>query len=330
MMLMRAPKFWYSSSNNVFSELVLYPLSKIYSFFAALNYKAKYNYKDSELKIIAVGGITIGGSGKTPTVIALSEMLSNIKKRSVVLTRGFGRISSEVLKVDNKKHVFQQVGDESLLISRYVDVFVGTDRAKCARMAKKLGHDLMILDDGLTQKYIQPDVKLVVIDNQQGFGNGYMLPLGPNRLSFNIIKGDIDAVIIIKTFQYENAEKIKSEIPESIPIIFAYPKYDFAQVKPGERCLVFCGLGYPEKFFRILDDKMHIVKRVEFPDHHSYTDDEITDLLDEANLYKVKLVTTEKDIMRIPKRYHDFISTVPMKIIFNDTAKLFSILGIKK
>ena len=326
-MFIKAPKFWYKDKVGSL-EMVLYPLSLIYGFFASLNYKAGYKSKIPETKIIAVGGLTAGGAGKTPTVIALCEFFKSIEQKAVVLTRGFGRKSSEILMVNTKNHLFQHVGDEALLMAESTDVFVGADRLESARKAKTRGNNVMILDDGLTQRYIEPDIKLVVIDNHQAFGNGHFLPLGPNRLNFDVIKtkNDIDAAIVIKSSPDENPKRIARQIPSSIPMLTAYIEQDFSQVEPGERILAFAGLGYPKKFFQLLDKKMNVVKSIAFPDHHPFSDHNMTDLLDEANILKAKLLTTEKDLVRIPKQYHDLVRTIPMKIIFDDTEKLHSIL----
>ena len=326
---MKSPKFWYKSKHLTLG-MVLYPLSLVYSFFASLNYKSRYRSSESEARVIAVGGITVGGSGKTPAVIALCDFFKDNHKNAAVLTRGFGRDSSETLMVDLDKHTFRDVGDEALLIAEYANVFVGKNRAKSARNAVACGHDLIILDDGLTQRYIKPDVRLAVIDNKQRFGNGYMLPLGPNRINFNMIKDDVDAVIIMKGLQNEDITKVTSQIPASIPILTAYLEQDFSQVKSNERIIAFAGLGYPKKFFQSLQTRMNLVKTVEFPDHHPYTDKNIADLLEEANLKRTKLLTTKKDLTRIPKKYHESIKTIPMKVIFDDIDKLRSIIEINE
>lgn len=327
-MRIKPPKFWYDNSRPSFLVTTLYPISKIYSFFAELSYKSKYECLEAGAKVIAVGGLTIGGSGKTPIVIALCDLLKEQKKQVAVVTRGYGRISKDLLKVDPRKHTYLNVGDEALLIAKHAEVYVGTNRTECVRLADNDGYNLVILDDGLTQKHIKPNIKLLVIDNQQKFGNGYMLPLGPNRLNFDIIKDDIDAVIIVRTIEAFGAEGLESEVPSSIPILIAETKFDFSKFASNERVLAFCGIGYAGKFFETLSRKMNIVKKIEFPDHYSYSDDDITDLIDEANLCKARLVTTEKDLMRIHKQYHDFIRAIPMKIKFEAPQKVLSILKL--
>lgn len=327
-MILKTPKFWYDSHPNVVIKYILTQFSKVYSLFMKWHYNKKYKCKLAKSKVIAIGGITAGGSGKTIVAVSLCEILKKINRKTAVISRGFGRSSDKICLVNRKIHTFNDVGDEPLLISQYADVFVGNDRAKSAMLAEREGHNLLILDDGVTQKHLCPDVKFIVVDTSQGFGNGAMIPLGPNRLSFDIIKHDIDAVIIIARDSIEKTDEIQSQIPDSIPLIFGYLEEDFSNIKLNERIFAFCGIGYPQKFFNSLHKKLHVVRTLSFPDHHPFSDDDITDLIDEARLCNARLVTTEKDFMRIPKRFHDLISVVSVKIIWKDTGKLISFLKI--
>lgn len=328
-MILKTPKFWYQSDINVLLKCILYPISKIYSLIAKFNYGKKYKYKSTKSKVIAIGGITAGGSGKTIVVASICDILKKIDKKPAIISRGFGRLSKKTFIVDNKIHSFNNVGDEPLLLSQYADIFVGKDRAKSARLAEQNGYNLFILDDGITQKYLYPNIKIIVIDNSQKFGNGEMLPLGPNRLNFDIIKKDIDAVIIITSNEVENTEEIKSKISDSIPVIYGYLEQNLSNIKAGTRIFAFCGIGYPQKFFDSLSQKLNLVKTLSFPDHHPFSDNDIINLIDEAKVHNAKLVTTEKDLMRIPKRFHAFIAVVSVKIIWKDTAKLVSLLKIQ-
>jgi tetraacyldisaccharide 4'-kinase len=157
-----------------------------------------------------------------------------------------------------------------------------------------------------------------------------MIPLGPNRLNFDMIRHDIDAIIIIKSRFDEDIETIKSKIPGSIPIFIGYVEQDFSHVTGKERVLAFCGIGYPQKFFSSLEEHMHVVKTADFPDHHPYSDDDIVDLVDEATIVGAKLVTTEKDLARIPKRFHDFITAIPVKMKWHNQIEIESYLMQEK
>lgn len=329
-MFLKAPGFWYERKPiNKISRRVLWLLSRIYAFFAERNYRRGYKYKTQAAHVVAIGGITVGGSGKTPVIISICKTLGAANAKAAILSRGFGRNSRKLLKVDKRVHTAGDVGDEPLMLSKYAHVFVADDRVKSAKAAERLGHKLMILDDGLTQRDLQPNVKFVVVDSSQGFGNGELLPLGPNRLSFDMIKNDIDAIVIIKASKHENIDGIKSQLPKNIPLIIGYLKENFLNLSYEDRFFAFCGIGYPKKFFNSLDKKLCVTGRMEFPDHYQYSEDDIVDLLDKARLDGVKLITTEKDLCRIPSRYHSFIKTLPIKIIWEDTAKLVQCLNVR-
>ncbi|MDR3179509.1 MAG: tetraacyldisaccharide 4'-kinase [Holosporaceae bacterium] len=327
-MLLRSPKFWYAEKVNWFLKILLFLPSRAYSWGSSLNYRRSYKNKSVPQKVIAIGAITAGGSGKSIVVKALADLLGILGKKCAVLSVGYGRSSSRVLAVDLDMHTCADVGDEPLMLSQKgLDVFVAKNRSQSAALANSKGiYDVFLLDDGICQKYLRPDVRFLVIDADQGFGNGEMLPLGPNRLSMKTIKNDIDAAILL-TYQSEyDFSKIREKIPDSIPILMGRLLQNFSQINCGERFLAFCGIGYPKKFFDSIAGKLTVVKQVVFPDHYPFSDAEIVDLLDDARFLDAKLLTTEKDLARIPKRYHHLITTVPVRISWYDNEKIASYL----
>lgn len=328
-MLLKAPKFWYKKPINKVLFHILHPLSQVYTFFAKRNYTKEYKYKSSQAYVVAIGGVTVGGSGKTPVVASMCGVLGTVNRKAAILSRGFGRSSGEILKVNNEIHSFRDVGDEPLMLSKYADVFVGADRMKSAKMAEESGHTLLILDDGLTQRDLQPDAKIVVVDSTQGFGNGEMLPLGPNRLNFDMIKGDVNGVVIIKAHENENIDELAMQIPKEIPLVVGYLEEDFSSVPSHGKFIAFCGIGYPQKFFNSIKAKLTVVEEVEFPDHYPFSDEDIIDLLDEARLHDAQLITTEKDFCRIPRRFHNFISVMRINVVWKDTAKIAQHLNLR-
>lgn len=394
-MFFKTPEFWYQNSKtSTFIRSCLKPFATIYKLLAIKNLKRSYAYK-SKSQVIAIGGLTVGGSGKTPVVASFCTIFKRYGYKTAVLSRGFGRNSSKILEVNGKLHTYKEVGDEPLLLTQYSDVFVGANRAKTARKAEETLHSPLIMDDGLTQRDLQPDICIAVIDNTQGFGNGELLPLGPNRLNFEILKSakknsthNLDAVAIIKASIDEEINAIKAQIPNGINVLIGHLEEDFLSLKkhsntlkvqndsgateqhvwqkhsnktkkivvkegicvksciefkkngrleefqnsPSDypKFLVFCGIGYPQKFFRAINKHLEIVKQLEFPDHYPYSDEEIVDLLDEARLLGAQLLTTEKDMFRIPKQYHNFISVIPVRIVWENYKEVIRVLGIDK
>lgn len=309
MIFFKTPEFWYKDP-GLLRKLFLKPISEIYRIVSNYRYHLPCDVSLHGMKVMAVGGITAGGSGKTLVVSSICKMLQENDKKFAILSRGYGRIASNALKVDNAVHGYEDVGDEPLMLSRQFDVFVGKNRAETADMAEKMigGCEYLVLDDGLTQKYLEPTKKIVVVNNDQLFGNGEMLPLGPNRLDFNEIKADIDALFVLKR---EGDEAVASF--EGIPVRYGNIKQNFDDI--SGRLIVFCGLGYPQKFFQIFSN-FEIAKTIVFPDHYPYKDEDISKMLEEAFRLRAQLVTTEKDLMRIPRKYWSQIKTVGVDIVW--------------
>jgi tetraacyldisaccharide 4'-kinase len=227
-----------------------------------------------------------------------------------------------VLSVDSN-HSHEDVGDEPLLLFLHgIPVFVGADRSQSAQMAENYGFDFLIMDDGISQKYLRPDLKLIVIDAAQGVGNNEMFPLGPKRLDFDKIKSDIDAVIILESKAGSTFNAIN--FPRFMLVIRGRLIMDFPKIK-NRKIVAFCGLGFPDKFFDSLTD-FEIVKRVDFPDHHPFSDYEILQLIADAERFGAQLVTTEKDLARIPQKYRDRMTAIPVKIAWKDEKQLRDLL----
>ncbi len=306
-MFFKTPEFWYKDP-NLFQKICLKPISEVYRLVSNYRYHLPCDVSLHGKKVIAIGGITVGGSGKTVVVSSICKMLKERGKKFAILSRGYGRKTNYALKVDNSVHSYRDVGDEPLMLSKQFDVFVGKNRAETADMADEMVEECeyLILDDGLTQKYLEPTKRIAVISNEQLFGNGEMLPLGPNRLDFDEIKSDIDALFVLKREGDDSAASF-----ENIPVCYGNIKQDFGGI--SGRLIVFCGLGYPQKFFHIFSN-FEVAKTISFPDHYPYKDEEISEMLEEAFRLGAQLVTTEKDLMRIPSKYWSQIKTVDVDI----------------
>lgn len=297
--MLKNPKFWYGTP-GIFSKIFLGSCSLLYGYFARKNYRKAHQYSLEKQKVIAVGGLTSGGSGKTIVTQFIVETLLKNGKKTAVLSRGYGRKSHETLRVDPDVHTYKEVGDEPLLLSKYCPVFVGKNRAESAEFAGG-DFDYFVMDDGLVQRYLKPDLRILVVDGMQKIGNGYLLPLGPNRLKFDWLKNDIDAVVSFNKFSLDFTPTFSG-------------KFQRSQV-PGA-VIAFCGLGYPQKFFESLGN-CSVIKRIAFPDHHAYTDKEIRHLLDMKHHFSATLVTTMKDFVKIPPKYRDSVIPLPVNVVID-------------
>ncbi len=308
MIFFDTPKFWYKDP-GLLRKVCLKPFSEFYRYIANYRYHLPCDVSLHGKKVIAVGGITAGGSGKTVVVSSICKILREHDKKFAILSRGYGRKTNDPLKVDNDVHTYEEVGDEPLLLSRQFDVFVGKNRAETADMADE--YEYLILDDGLTQKFLESTKKIVVVSNDQLFGNGEMLPLGPNRLDFDEIKSDIDALFVLK----REGDSVRA-LFDDVPVCYGNIKQDFGDI--SGRLLVFCGLGYPQKFFNIFSN-FEVAKTISFPDHYPYKDEDISKMLEEAFRLRAQLVTTEKDLMRISSKYWSQIKTVGVDIVWESS-----------
>ena len=200
-MYLENPDFWNKSSPGYFLKIFLTPLKLAYLCVARKNYAQPFEYESKNAVVIAIGALTMGGSGKTIVASALCDILKSLNKRVAVLSRGYGRSRSEILQVNPKEHTFKDVGDEPLLLAERNPVIVGKNRGQGMLFAERKFRepfDFFLLDDGIMQRSLRPDIRLLVVDSQQKFGNGEVFPLGPNRLPFEEIRKDIDAIIYLR------------------------------------------------------------------------------------------------------------------------------------
>ena len=320
MILLKTPEFWYKKP-TILQKMLLKPISSVYSYISTKNYKRAYEHEMPWVKkVVAVGGITACGSGKTMVVQSICEILKAQNRKVAILSRGYGRLSRKTFHVDNGVHTYQGVGDEPLILSNTAPVYVDIDRFKSASFAMMIDDfEFFVLDDGITQKSLKPNVKLVVIDGEQRFGNGEMLPLGPNRLDFKKIKADIDGIIILGKRKKENHIDTYD-----IPVYCGEIWQDFSKIE--KRIIVFCGIGYPDKFINSFVD-FEIIKKIIFPDHYPYSDSNMEELVSKASANNAQLVTTEKDFVRVPVKYRSRIATVPTRIIWDKTVDITLCLG---
>lgn len=308
---LKTPAFWYQPWDQT-SKLLrfLAPLGNIYGWVTRMRITLTKPVAVG-IPVICVGNLVAGGSGKTPTALALLSLLKNsgIAKNPCFLTRGYGGTLTGPVFVS--QHSFHDVGDESLLLSKAAPTIVARHRVAGARLAESSGYDMIIMDDGYQNPSLHKNVSFVVVDGRTGFGNGYMIPFGPLREK--ISEGLARATALVKIGDGPSIHTGK-------PVMNAYlaPTSDLAA---GERVYGFCGLGIPEKFKQTLVELGFDVAGFEiFPDHHPYSHEELQNLHAKAFEKKAKLITTEKDFCRLPSSEN--IHLVKIKLVFDDPEKI--------
>lgn len=323
-MPIKTPHFWTELS---WQSVILFPVSYIWRFGHYAQQKI-LNTKETEIPVICVGNLTVGGSGKTPVVITLCRFLSGIGKSTSILTRGFGGKEKGPIFVSTNLHQSLDVGDEPLMMAHSLDVCVSRNRPLGANhILDKKKYDCIVMDDGLQNPTLKKDLNIAVFDGKFGIGNGFLLPAGPMRQKLEVGIQNIDLVI----FNGKDETGLGQKIPPHIPIFTGelQPDEEIVEKMKNRRVYGFAGIGNPSRFFKTLNNiGTDLVGEAHFADHHPYTDADLTQLYEEAMQSGAELVTTQKDWMRLPTDWRDRVLTVPVRIHFSadDTIKIVSFL----
>jgi tetraacyldisaccharide 4'-kinase len=319
---MRAPEFWHDDRGHLAQHL-LAPLSAAFGAAARLRARMTRPWR-APVPVICVGNLTVGGAGKTPTVLALARRLQGQALRVGCLSRGYGGSLRGPVEVDRNRHTAREVGDEPLLLAEAAPTWIARDRKDGARVAIAEGVDALILDDGLQNRALVQDTALVVVDGGYGFGNGRLLPAGPLREPVDAGLKRAAAVILIG----EDRQGLATRIGARAPVLAArlVPDED-ARRLAGRKVLAFAGIGRPGKFFETLEGlDARLVERVEFADHHRYTADEAMRLVEAAQRQDAVPVTTAKDFVRLPDGARRMVTAMRVELQFDDPAHLDRIL----
>ncbi|MEM6758053.1 MAG: tetraacyldisaccharide 4'-kinase [Pseudomonadota bacterium] len=315
---MRAPAFW-STKNDLRAQL-LRPLGALYAFGTAQRLKRGRPVRVGA-PVICVGNLTAGGTGKTPTVIALAERLRDRHLNPFIVSRGYGGSETGPVEVDPSLHSAAQVGDEPLLLSAFARTWVARDRLAGAKAAVASGADVIILDDGFQNPHIAKDVSIIVVDAQVGFGNGYCIPAGPLREPVTRGLARADAVLSIGSTRPALETAGRPHLHGSLTPLQTGMDWS------NGRYMAFAGIGRPEKFFDTLRGLgADLVRAEALADHQPLSSALLARLEREARALGAQLVTTEKDAVRIPPRDRHKVLTLPVRLQIDDATALDQML----
>jgi tetraacyldisaccharide 4'-kinase len=296
-MVSEAPPFWWKKGDP--RAWLLSPASLIYGYFAGRRMK---NAKRAEVDVpvICVGNFTVGGAGKTPTVITLAKAAKARGLKPGVLSRGYGGSMDRTTIVDPGHHRAKDVGDEPLLIAREALTVISRKRLEGARKLIAEGADLILMDDGFQSAALRFDFALMVIDSIRGIGNGFLVPAGPVRAPTRLQLAH--ATALLKLGNGEGADpfiRIAARSGKPVYEGAVEPVGEAGEIS-GKRVLAFAGIADPTKFFRTVEKLgADIVAKRPFGDHQHLTDDEIEDILVTAEKQDLIIVTTAKDAVRL-------------------------------
>ena len=280
-MNLKKPKFWDYKKPNIFAYL-LSPIAFLLKILSLIKIKSKI--KKSKIKTICVGNIYIGGTGKTSLSIKINEILTKRNIKSCFI----------------KKFYEDQI-DEKKILKNKGKLFLSSKRINAINQAENENYEIAILDDGLQDHSIDYDISFVCFNNLNWIGNGFTIPAGPLREDINNIK---KYKHIFLNGNLENLENLKNEILKinsEINIhIGKYKPLNLDEFNKNDKYLVFSGIGNHHTFLSMIKScGLNICKNLEFPDHYTYSNKDIDQILNQANDLKCKIITTEKDYLRL-------------------------------
>ena len=321
---MRAPAFWAAERGGV-AAASLAPLSWAYHAGARVR-AGLVRPACAGLPVICVGNFTVGGAGKTPTVLALAALLAEDGIRPHILTRGYGGGERGPLRIDPARHDACAVGDEALLLARAAPTWLSRDRPAGAAAAASAGAPLVLLDDGMQSPGLKKDLCIAVVDGGAGFGNGRLLPAGPLREPLARGLGRVQALVLVGL---DRRGALAALGPLAVPVVEA-------TLVPGEEIralrdrpvVAFAGIGRPKKFFETLaEGGCTVIARYAFADHHRYKPGEIAAIIRYAEERDAVPVTTEKDHVRLPPDAKATVRTLPVALVWRDPAEARALLA---
>ena len=303
------PKFWDYKETTCLSRLLLpFTLPLIIN-----NYFLSFKKKDKNknIKTICLGNIYVGGTGKTPLAVKLNKILQELNFKAATI-----------------KKFYKGQNDEQILLDNKTKLYCKQKRPEALNEAIKDDVEIAIFDDGLQDRSLKYDLSFVCFNNENWIGNGKLIPSGPLRESLkSILKYD---AIFLNGNGEDNLDIIKSirKISNDIKIFETYYNpININKFDPNDDYLIFSGIGNPNTFKRtLLKNKIKIIKEIIFPDHYQYKKIDIEKIKHMALKLNLKIITTEKDFVKISKKYSNDINYLEIDIVIKKQNELISLI----
>jgi len=306
----KKPKFW-DLKKPTFLAYLLLPLTIpliINNFFLRFKENIKNTNKP---KTFCIGNIYIGGTAKTPLTIKIYKILDNLDFKTATIKKFY------------KNHV-----DEQALLKKHTKLYCFKSRNKALAKATNDQMDIVIFDDGLQDRSINYDLKLVCFNNEKFIGNGFLIPAGPLREKIENIK-KYDAIFINGNINdNSNLKLLIKKYNRDITIFETfYEPTNLNEFNTKERYLIFSGIGNPGSFKKtLINSNLNVIKEITFPDHYKYNEHDIENIKLCAKKLKAKIITTGKDYMKIKSMKNNEIQFLKIDINIKNEDKLICYL----
>ena len=302
-MKFKKPKFWDLKKPNIYSYILL-PIAFLIQVFAYFKKKTKIN--DFKIKTICVGNIYVGGTGKTSLCIKINEILKKKNIRSCFI-----------------KKFYKDQLDEQKILKKRGQVFSSKVRVDSIKQAEHENYEVAIIDDGLQDSSINYDKSIVCFNNINWIGNGMVIPSGPLREKLFSIR-NYDCIFL--NGNLENLETIKKEIvkihSKANIYIGQYKILNIDEINLCDNYFAFSGIGNHKTFLSTLKEhKINVMEDLEFPDHYEYTNKDLDKIITSSKKFNSKIITTEKDYLRIDNQIKKEIQFVKSELIIIDEEK---------
>ena len=306
-MNLKKPKFWDFKKPNIYAYILI-PIAVILQSLRLFKNKSKTKLK---IKTICVGNIYLGGTGKTSLSIKINRLLAKKNIKSCFI-----------------KKFYKDQLDEQKLLSSNGKLFNTKTRIEALRQAEKENYEVAILDDGLQDKSIYHNLNFICFNNINWIGNGFTIPAGPLREKLSVLKNYKHIFLNGNLENLENiTKKLKSINPNLIIHLGEYEPVNLDQFSTNHKYIVFSGIGNHDTFISMIKKSgLSIFKEIEFPDHYSYSEKDINDILVEAQKFDCKIITTEKDFLRLDNPKLTEIKFIKTDLKILDEKKLLKTL----